>query len=476
MYKNALKLITIVFAGLLVFAGVAHPVLWAGVLLPVMVILLTRSPAVLIGMVFAFTFWMPTATIYVFAPRMYLLGMVGLWLVYDYIIHPQIDKKEKIIFVWILLAIIILIIVDLHTNTMKKNMLILTIRVILKLYISGPILALFIYRKIKKTQDLILMFKIISFSFAIPASIAILQYLHVDWAWKLPIKIASLSTKDFVAPLNLMMNHRPMGLHILTIAFTYQALIGISVSTIVAMYFIKTPAGELIYGFLAMLATIGGIASSTRSLLVSVLVADGYLIWVLLRRKSSINKTFKSMIAVSVLIIIMGLILYTFLKTEKTGIRLTDYNDVSRPNLWKAGLMLAMEHPFGIGVGRTTDVISEERANFVGKVNINIATKYSSHNYLLNQLVYFGVPGLIIILFMVIWPFVLVRGPPLAGFEWMKHMTLVILISLYINAFFHNGGLTTSVMPWSAIGLAMLYSDLKQSAMKDETPPIEPPS
>lgn len=475
MYRAIITFIILGFAGFLVFTGISTPVIWAGVALFAGLVVLARRPPVLIGMVFALTFWLPTASIYVFAPRMYLLGLAGILLLYDYIIHPQVDRKEIIIFIWLLLMIATVLIVNFHTNPIEERGIGSIIASMLKHYISGPILALFIYRKFKKTQDLVLMLKIVSWSFAIPAFIAILQYLEVGWAWQLPVLVSKLSTKPFVEPINLI-HYRASGLHRFVIAFVYQAAIGVSISAIVAIYLAKTQVSKLSHGLLAILATFGGLANLTRSLLLGVLVMYGYLMWHIFREKTSGSRFFQHIVMAGISITILASGVYTLSNTEEEGSRLTDFHDVSRPQLWKAGIILAMEHPFGVGGGQTTEVISEERMNFVGRVNLGLVTKRTSHNYLLNQLIYFGIPGLVIILFMVIWPFVLVRGPALAGFEWMKYATWSILLLLYINSFFHNAGLTDIVLSWSAIGIAMLYNDQVHPATKDNAHVTQPPA
>jgi len=478
MNSSVFIAIIIGFAVFFAIAGISKPILWVGIVGVAGLIFLMNYLPILVGMVFALTFWLPTATIYVFNPRMYLLGIAGILLVYDYVRHPYLNRKEKILFGWVLIMIIVFMLVNFYTRRIVTGYVFSMFRGILKAYISGPILALFVYRKLRTKQELTLMFKIVAWSFAVPAVVSILQYLGVDWAWQLPLKVAHLSTKPVVVLPNFFAHSRARGFHMIPIAFTFQAVIGVSISTVLAIFMVQNPVRRLIYDLLAILATIGSLVTLTRSLLLGILSMDVYIVYQVLSRKSSSNIFLMRAISVTLFVVVMSVGGYNILNRETSGSRLTDFHDKFRPQLWKAGLILAMEHPFGIGSAQTIEVIEKERLNFIGRVDMDIATKFTSHNYLLNQLVYYGIPGFLLTLFILIWPFLLVRGRPMEGFEWMKYTVWSVLGVLYINSFFHNGGLTGLPLAWSAIGIAMIYDDHRYKAEAGDisSAVIEPPA
>ncbi len=404
---------------------------------------------------------------------MYMVAIAGIVLIYDYIIHPQFSRKEKVLLTWLLIMIVIMLAVDFYTVVPQNLKLAGLIKGILKAYVAGPLVALFVYRKLKTTNDLIWVLKVVPWFFAIPAMVAILQYLKVDWAWRLPLMILHHSTRSPVPNLNLLFLHsRATGLYALPISFTFQSSIGVSIAMFVAWLLVKGPKQRLIYGILSVIAILGGLSTATRSLLLAILFLLSYLTLIVLNRQPSINKTLLKTAGVVVSLVIAALGVYSFLQKEQVGSRLSNYHDVSRPQLWKAALILSSEHPFGVGPGRTPDVIAHERINFIGRVNLPIVTNFTSHNYWLNQLTYWGIPGVIVMLFITIWPFLLVKGPPLPGYEWMKHLVWAVLIALYINSFFHNGGLGSMVLAWYVVGIAMLYNDHKNNARSPDSEAI----
>lgn len=64
------------------------------------------------------------------------------------------------------------------------------------------------------------------------------------------------------------------------------------------------------------------------------------------------------------------------------------------------------------------------------------AMNQTSHNYLLNQVIIWGVPGGLLFIYILFYPFVQVTG---------KRMKFAVLIPLLINMMTHNGGLTSQI-------------------------------
>jgi hypothetical protein len=64
------------------------------------------------------------------------------------------------------------------------------------------------------------------------------------------------------------------------------------------------------------------------------------------------------------------------------------------------------------------------------------AMNQTSHNYLLNQVIIWGVPGGLLLIYVLLYPFFQVTG---------KRMKFAVLIPLLINMMTHNGGLTSQI-------------------------------
>ncbi|MCF8219713.1 MAG: O-antigen ligase family protein [Bacteroidales bacterium] len=121
------------------------------------------------------------------------------------------------------------------------------------------------------------------------------------------------------------------------------------------------------------------------------------------------------------------------LKNINSGERLdSDLNSMKvRFVVWKSGLEIVKNHwPAGIGNGDVKDGLMHKAKELFGP-DINLKRHYNAHNQYIDTFVALGLPGLLVLLALLLWPFIYAIKK---GHYLLLSLVLILLVSLFFES------------------------------------------
>lgn len=295
-------------------------------------------------------------------------------------------------------------------------------------------------------------YKSISYVFiivAIPSSVlGILQFLGFDFAWSIREMLGSLQNKTGaldIEKLFIESKLRPPGLSLFAIqqAYLLFSALAFSLFLYVRAYEKNEKVGFILFSIVVIF--LGCLASGTRSVIAAALVL---IVITLLKVEFK-----KSIFGLVLLMVLVGGYQLIPSNTETNDARVFSLEDESaqgRATLYKYGLELVITNPFGYGYGfsskkHAAEYFSNERNIFDYAAGEKAQHLVEIHNSVLNIVHVYGVMGFLVFLFFL---------KQLVVVRWFF---FVVVVSYFINAFFHNSGVMLGELYFDAFISLILY-------------------
>lgn len=284
---------------------------------------------------------------------------------------------------------------------------------------------------------------------AIPSSVVgVLQFLDVDFAWAVREWLGGLQNKQGgldIEKFFIENRLRPPGLSLFAIQQAYLLFSGLAFALFL---FVRAyEKGEKV-GFILlsiMILFLGCLASGTRSAIAAcvVLIVITFL-------KVELRKTIAGGVFLIVLFGSYQLMNDNFQTNDARVLSLQDESAKGRSTLYKYGLELAFTNPLGFGYGFSTkeyavEYFSNERNIFDYGATEKAQYLVEIHNSVLNIFHVYGLVGFAVFL-VFLWNLVAVR--------WFFS---AVIISYFMNAFFHNAGIMSGDLYFDIFISLILY-------------------
>jgi len=387
------------------------------------------------------------------------------------VLFPVLAIKKKITFEKIvfdsrtqkiLLISIILFLWEIFVNqvvhTQSFNLLIASTAKVLIFILLG----MFIYLVIENKEYFEKYLFIILLLVATSALIGFLQFLDISWAWQL---------REIQGPI--LYKAEPAGLALLTLHLSYQ--LGCTLPLALAMVMSRTshPKKRLFYICALAIIALGLIVTTVRSAILGALV--GSLLTVFMIRE------YKKALMLLLPLIIFALFIFSSvdISSLKPIVTFSDESASARLPLFVSALNIAKDNPFfGLGSGGFQKV-AESYYGYVYQMRGAHAIAITGpHNQFLNTLVYFGIPGLLLLF---IFYFTLLKRLIFTQktscdkyYQYISAGLLGAFISYIINSLFHNTGpFLSDPYNWFFIGAAFVIFKLHN---RSEPQPEQSPS
>ena len=375
---------------------------------------------------------------------------------------------------WSLLRIVILFYGWMVLITLLSGFLLgrdLGIELLLRLWVSriimGLALALITQRFLNTRRQIRLFMGMMLGAALVSAIIAILQFYDVSFAWDLRVRIAPFLPRieELVARGEYKSADRVMGLAAYSISFGYHIvnILPLMIGILVGLFARTGSHGWARTGLTLAVVVMGWatLLNDTRAAIVGVIV--GTLVMIVRARPEWRSRPIK---AGRLVMLTAGLVALVFLSLRGvvhdinrwTLGYLSTSNQLARIPMFLAGLMASLRYPLGTGFEGYGAVLLESYEalpTLAGSEYIS-----APHNHLLNQLVAFGVPGLLLSIVYFVKLFSLTRA---LGSGTQDPFFKVLSISLmgaftaelvYIQA--HNGGpFYGDLMHWYLVGVLL---------------------
>ena len=412
-----------------------------------------------------------------------LLGLaMSLFVIQPYSYHFR-SIPAQVIIVWVLIAWAIIFRKRIVTNSISSFSIFQRLLVICILTIflyktiigsvsylilfqicTGIIIAILSCMVCTQKKSLKIVMKLILFTAALSAFVALLQYLgHASWTWKYTIYYGKSI-------------HMPSGLEFYPVSLSYS-LIAPCMILLITYLFEKSNKIklDLIPKFISLpylvIILFSFILSQSRSGALSIIVGAIISIMIFIRLK----KRFIPFSILTILIVLFSIVYFTkenifkgiIHKTEQIG------SDMRTEGTWSIFLPVIIEYPFGV----PKSVIGKEQSNKLKIIggysnkNYKEAMKqtqgYDPHNLIITAAVYFGVPVAILLLtFYINLFFVGYKEIFLCRKDFNKHAIYVLILfstnlALVVHAWFHNASIIFGEMRlWFWVGLLIGYIKL----------------
>lgn len=260
------------------------------------------------------------------------------------------------------------------------------------------------------------------------ALVGILQTLEISWAWKL---------REMQGPV--LNKPEPAGLALFSLHFSYQLGCALPLVFAMAMRQKIHRRENIFYVSASTLITVAVILSTVRSAILGALIGSVFVHFILRKYKKGLILLLTLTIAVLFIFFSMDISRFKPITT------ISDRSAALRIPLFFTALNVAKDNfLFGVGSGRFEEE-AESYYRYVdhmrGARTIFVTTP---HNQFLNTLVYFGVPGFLLLL---LFYFRLFKGLILIQktsqdtyYRFFSAGLLGSFISYIINSLFHNTG------------------------------------
>ncbi|MDH3375779.1 MAG: O-antigen ligase family protein [Gammaproteobacteria bacterium] len=295
---------------------------------------------------------------------------------------------------------------------------------------------------------------------AISASVAVLQFMNVDFAWRMRSWMpTSLDDQGSVLAIALEERHRPMGMAYFPVSLGYQVTWAFPLAWYVWISkseFRKST--RVIAGLLLVVVALGGLASGTRSALLGLIVQIAFLG----AHHSGKSKNFlrySGALLLAMSISVLGILIF-----QQDRWALTDASAQGKLWLLYVGILYAIENPLGQGFdwsGFTAFKLSI--LGSLGAISDQVIGEleaFTPHNQFVNSAVMYGWTGLLMV---VSFYWILLRRLYHFATDGIPQQDRYLAISLLggfigyiINSLFHNAGLFVGdPLGWYFVALAV---------------------
>ncbi len=281
---------------------------------------------------------------------------------------------------------------------------------------------------------------------AFSALIGILQYHQVGPAWDLRLALAKYyKVQHDLSPADLYTdptNSRILGMAANPIDFSYHLVLGLGLLLpLVARGGLEKRQQLFAITLLALL-----IVATVESLTRSAILAAWIGILLTGARSFTGRQRSRRLRALLLLVAVTTTAAGAFasLGEDVRSSRVYSFEDVSRPTLALAGLMVAARHPFGVGTSRTPEVIRASFSDFAGLDNPTVLLHQTSHNYFLNLTAFYG--WLAALLVFIFYRTLLRSGRALRSTtsdprrRWLGEAALIHVATYSVHCSLHNAG------------------------------------
>lgn len=297
---------------------------------------------------------------------------------------------------------------------------------------------------------------------ALPSAIiGILQGIDVQFAWKLHSMVMNLQNKELSDEIQAQITEvliRPPGLSLYAIPQTYM-LLG---ALVLNLYLVLQQRANLAFQLVAVVVSVllvGGIvASETRSAMGAALLMPALIYLILFPAR---------VLPIAGLLVILGAIA-ALLLAGKAGVdsRLMSLDDASaagRSTLYKYGLELFLQQPFGYGFNFDTveyavEYFTNQRNLFSYEPSEKAQYIVPVHNSILNLVHTFGFAGLLLLGYYVY---------RLIGHSWYR---AVFIGGAFLNSVFHNSGILSNDLFMDIVIAVMVYELYRQPLPRQPVP------
>ncbi len=291
---------------------------------------------------------------------------------------------------------------------------------------------------------------------ALPSAlIGIMQGFGVHIAWDFHAMLQEMQNKEISDEMRTQMNEvldRPPGLTLYAIPQTYMLLSAMAINLYLI---IKNPAEQHIQwlGLWVCVVLAGGIfASETRSAMGAALVMPGLVYLLLFPAR---------VIPMAGLAMLLGGIAYLLMSgsadVDSRLVNLDDASAAGRSTLYKYGIELFLQKPFGYGFDfNTVEYAVEYFVNERNIFNYELLEKAQYivpvHNSILNLMHTYGFAGLLLLGYYL---YRLVKG------SWYR---MVFIVATLVNSLFHNAGILSNDLFMDIVIAVMLYEISQQQS------------
>ena len=262
-------------------------------------------------------------------------------------------------------------------------------------------------------------------------------------------------------PITYMQSGRAAGLTFYYIPFSYQMLSVLLVSSSIIAVIKFTSIKERLFIILVNVILFTGLLLSyTRSAMFAFCIALVFMSW---RNVDKRSVMIYSAIMISVVIIIATI---TLPGASHRMATLGDTSSASRIPLAKMGYVIASQNPLGVGPGRFHEYADKYYSSVSALRGSRLVLRNSSHNHLLNTLVYYGIPGFLLTIYFYIK--VIQAIPKEIGkvdpfFSSLTKNFSWILLGYFIHSSFHNAGpFVGDNFIWYIIGIVFALDNIAE--------------
>lgn len=270
-------------------------------------------------------------------------------------------------------------------------------------------------------------------------------------------------------PITYMQSGRAAGLTFYYIPFSYQMLSVLLVSSIILAVTKFTSMKERLFIiFVNVILFTGLLLSYTRSAMFAFCIALIFMSW---RNVGKRSVMVYSVIMISFVIITITTI--TLPGASHRMARLGDASSTARIPLAKMSYVIASQNPLGVGPGRFQEYADKYYRAVSGLRGSTIVLRTSSHNHLLNTLIYYGIPGFLLTIYFYIKVFQAVpkgigKVDPLLNL--LGKNLPCIFIGYLIHSSFHNAGpFVGDNFIWYVIGIVFALDNIAERERIKET-------
>jgi hypothetical protein len=247
-------------------------------------------------------------------------------------------------------------------------------------------------------------------------TVGVLQALDVQPAWTLFETLAQIQSVPTEFINRASTADRPKGVSLTPILLSYHLVVGYLVANLMYRYGVISSKTYYIL-FIAIFLMV--VANATRSAILGIIIHELFFRVVSLNKKSLFWILILSLLCVGI-----------FLFLQSIGSRIVQFDDASavgRFALYKFGMLIAIDHPFGLGWGFDANELAWRYwEHIAGAEKSNAIFRIELHNAFLNFIITYGVLGLVLSFMFFVFRF----GETL--------LIIISSIAYLVHAFFHN--------------------------------------
>lgn len=277
----------------------------------------------------------------------------------------------------------------------------------------------------------------------ISAGVGIAQYLHFDFATNLWLATGGLARKVQ----EVQSGQRIAGLASYSIPFGFHISVAAPISVALAAGS-RSPTARVAAGLATAILLVAALVSNGRS----VILACGLALAILALLPTA--KTSRG-VRLAVLLMLATTALVVLIHTIESRLTSAGSEETSgRIGILVAAMVVAYHNPLGTGIYGYDDAVSQIMGDIAHIPGAENAVRWASHNQFANMAAYYGLPGLLFLLAILIlaWPRLGTTRP----IAWPRVVSLAAMVAYVTNSMFHNAGFFAGEpIGWYILALAI---------------------